>query len=63
MPEYRMKVAPDTVAYADGETHKLVVEFAVPGAPTDSIDEISSIVVDEVFVQAATSWDLTPSVN
>lgn len=26
-------------------------------------DEISSIVVDEGFCQAATSWDLTPSVN
>ena len=23
--EFRMKVAPDTVAYADGENHKLVV--------------------------------------
>src|ERR1700681_3050321 len=38
MPEVRMKVAPDTVAYADGENHKLVVEFAIPGAPTDTID-------------------------
>ena len=38
MPEYRMKVAPDTVAYADGENRKLVVEFAIPGAPTDTID-------------------------
>ena len=38
MPEIRMKVAPDTVAYADEETHKLVVEFAIPGAPTDTID-------------------------
>jgi HSP20 family molecular chaperone IbpA len=38
MPVYRMKVAPDTVAYADGENHKLVVEFAIPGAPTDTID-------------------------
>jgi HSP20 family protein len=38
MPEYRMKVAPDTVAYADGENHKLVVEFAIPGAPADTID-------------------------
>ena len=38
MPEFRMKVAPDTVAYADGENHKLVVEFAIPGAPTDTID-------------------------
>ena len=34
----RMKVAPDTVAYADAEHHKLVVEFAIPGAPTETID-------------------------
>ena len=33
MSEHRIKLAPDTVAYADGETHKLVVEFAIPGAP------------------------------
>src|ERR1700676_5773533 len=33
-----MKVSPDTVAYADAENHKLVVEFAIPGAPTDTID-------------------------
>ena len=38
MPENRIKVAPDTVAYADGEKNKLVVEFAIPGAPTDTID-------------------------
>ena len=38
MPEIRMKVAPDTVAYADGENHRLVVEFAIPGAPADTID-------------------------
>jgi HSP20 family protein len=34
----RMKVAPVTVAYADGEQHKLIVEFAIPGAPTETID-------------------------
>ena len=38
MSENRIKLAPETVAYADGETHKLVVEFAIPGAPTDTID-------------------------
>jgi HSP20 family molecular chaperone IbpA len=38
MPEYRIKVAPNTVAYADEENHKLVLEFAIPGAPTDTID-------------------------
>ena len=34
----RMKVAPVTVAYADGQHDKLIVEFAIPGAPTQSID-------------------------
>jgi hypothetical protein len=34
----RMKVAPDTVAYADGAQDKLIVEFAIPGAPTETID-------------------------
>jgi len=34
----RMKIAPVTVAYADGQHDKLIVEFAIPGAPTESID-------------------------
>jgi len=34
----RMKVAVETVAYADAERHKLIVEFAIPGAPTETID-------------------------
>jgi HSP20 family molecular chaperone IbpA len=38
MSENRIRLAPETVAYADPETHKLVVEFAIPGAPTDAID-------------------------
>ena len=38
MPENRIKVAPDTKAYADGVKHKLVVEFAIPGAPKETID-------------------------
>jgi len=38
MVENRIRVAPSTVAYADGESNKLVVEFAIPGAPTDTID-------------------------
>jgi len=33
-----MKIAPDTVAYADEEQRKLIVEFAIPGAPTETID-------------------------
>ena len=50
MPEYRIKVAPNTVAYADGENHKLVVEFAIPGAPTDTID--LKILPDSVHLTA-----------
>jgi hypothetical protein len=38
MPENRIRIAPNTVAYADGEKHQLVMEFAIPGAPTDTID-------------------------
>jgi HSP20 family molecular chaperone IbpA len=38
MQVVRMKVAPDTVAYADDERHRLIVEFAIPGAPMDTID-------------------------
>ncbi len=38
MPENPMKVAPDTVAYADSENLKLIVEFAIPGAPADTVD-------------------------
>ena len=38
MTESRIRVAPSTVAYADEEKNKLVVEFAIPGAPTDTID-------------------------
>ena len=38
MLENRIKLAPETVAYADTATRKLVVEFAIPGAPTDTID-------------------------
>jgi HSP20 family molecular chaperone IbpA len=45
-----MKVAPDTVAYADEENNKLVVEFAIPGAPTDTIDV--KILEDSVHLTA-----------
>jgi len=38
MPNYRRKVAPHTVAYADAENRKLVVEFAIPGAPAETVD-------------------------
>ena len=50
MPEDRIRVAPNTVAYADRENHKLVVEFAIPGAPTDTIDV--KILEDSVHLTA-----------
>ena len=50
MPEDRIRVAPNTVAYADRESHKLVVEFAIPGAPTETIDV--KILEDSVHLTA-----------
>jgi HSP20 family protein len=38
MTNNRMKVAPDSVVYADEENLKLVAEFAIPGAPADTVD-------------------------
>ena len=69
MPEYRIKVAPDTVAYADGASHKLVVEFAIPGAPTDTIDlkllpdsvHLTAPARDVEYVSAlALAWPVKP---
>ena len=50
MAEYLIRVAPSTVAYADGENLKLVVEFAIPGAPADTIDV--KILEDSVHLTA-----------
>ena len=50
MLENRIRVAPNTVAYSDRETHKLVVEFALPGAPTDTNDV--KILADSVHLTA-----------
>src|SRR5579859_6745700 len=69
MPEVRIKVAPDTVAYADAQNHKLVVEFAIPGAPTDTIDvkiledsvHLTAPARDIEYVSAlALSWPVKP---
>jgi HSP20 family molecular chaperone IbpA len=47
----RMKVAPVTaVAYADGEQNKLMVEFAIPGAPTETIDV--KVLKDSIYLLA-----------
>jgi len=46
----RMKVSPVTVAYADGRQDKLIVEFAIPGAPTETIDV--KVLKDSVYLSA-----------
>jgi HSP20 family protein len=38
MPQNRIRVAPNSVAYADEENLKLIMEFSIPGAPTETID-------------------------
>jgi HSP20 family molecular chaperone IbpA len=64
-----MKVAPDTVAYADPDNRKLVVEFAIPGAPVGTVDV--KILKDSVHLNApardieyvaamALSWPVKP---
>jgi HSP20 family molecular chaperone IbpA len=51
MPDSRIRIAPNTtVAYADEETRKLLVEFAIPGAPADTID--LKILADSVHLTA-----------
>jgi len=50
MSENRIKVAPNTLAYPDEQALKLIVEFAIPGAPTDSID--LKILEDSVHLTA-----------
>src|SRR5271169_4047584 len=69
MPEDRIRVAPNTVAYADRENQKLVVEFAIPGAPTDTIDvkfledslHLTAPARDIEYVAAvALSWPVKP---
>ena len=69
MPEYRIKVAPDTVAYADRENRNLVLEFAIPGAPTDTIDlkllpdsvHLTAPARDVEYVSAlALAWPVKP---
>jgi HSP20 family protein len=66
----RIKVAPNTVVYTDEEALKLVVEFAIPGAPTDTID--LKILEDSVHLTApardieyvaalALAWAVKPS--
>jgi HSP20 family protein len=69
MQVQRMKVAPDTVAYADEEHGKLIMEFALPGAPTETIDikvlgdsvHLSAPARDIEYVSAtALTWPVKP---
>jgi HSP20 family molecular chaperone IbpA len=69
MLENRKKVAPNTVAYADEKENMLVVEFAIPGAPTDTIDlkllpdsiHLTAPARDIEYVSAQTlAWPVNP---
>ena len=69
MSENRIKLAPETVAYADAETRKLVVEFAIPGAPTETIEvkmlgdsiHLTAPARDVEYVSAlALAWPVKP---
>ncbi|MDP3178634.1 MAG: Hsp20/alpha crystallin family protein [Spirochaetaceae bacterium] len=70
MIENRMRVAPNTVVYSDEERLKLVVEFAIPGAPAETVDV--KILEDSVHLIApardieyvsslALGWPVKPS--
>jgi len=50
MTQNRMRVAPNSVAFADEENLKLILEFAIPGARTDTID--LKILSDSVHLSA-----------
>ena len=69
MPDYRRKVSPHTVGYADAENRKLLVEFAIPGAPADTIDlkmledsvHLSALARDIEYVASlALGWAVKP---
>jgi len=56
MTESRMKMAPETVVYADADNKKLVVEFAIPGAPVETVD--LKILEDSVHLTAPARGDI-----
>jgi HSP20 family protein len=69
MSKNRITLAPETVAFADRVTHKLVVELAIPGAPTDTIDvkvlgdsiQMTAPARDIEYVAAlALTWEVKP---
>ncbi len=47
-PQDRIRIAPNTVAYV--ENHNLVMEFAIPGAPTETIE--IKMLEDAVYLTA-----------
>ena len=50
MTENRIKIAPNTLAYPDEQALKLIMEFSIPGAPTETID--LKILEDSVHLTA-----------
>jgi HSP20 family protein len=69
MLQNRIRIAPSTVAYADEGKNKLVVEFAIPGAPTETVDlkllpdslHLTAPAKDIEYVSAlALAWPVKP---
>ena len=69
MFENQIKISPNTVVHADEKKNLLVVEFAIPGAPTDTIDlkilpdsiHLSAPARDIMYVSSlALAWPVKP---
>jgi HSP20 family molecular chaperone IbpA len=65
----QIKLAPNTVVYADEEKNRLVIEFSIPGAPTDTVDlkvlpgsiHLTAPARDVVYVSSlAVAWPVKP---
>ena len=66
-----IKVAPGLIAYSDSKKNTLILEFAIPGAPTDTIDvkiledsiHLTAPARDIEYVSAlALSWPVKPEI-
>jgi HSP20 family molecular chaperone IbpA len=69
MLKNQIKIAPNAVVYADNDKNMLIVEFSIPGAPTDTIDlkilpgsiHLTAPARDIVYVSSlALAWPVKP---
>ena len=50
MKNARIKITPKSIAYADNKINRLILEFNIPGAPSDTID--MNILKDSIWLKA-----------